>query len=151
MPTIADIMTKDVLTVRMDTPIKELARLFAENDINGAPVVDDEGVVVGVVCESDLLSQNKPLHIPTVFVLLDSVIPFENPWRAQKDYKRLMATTVGDICSKPAFSIYPEMDLTEAAGIMSERQYYTLPVVVGSKLVGIVGKSDLIKAIAAMA
>lgn len=147
MPKVADVMTRDVITVTPETLLRELATILSEKHINGVPVVDDKGNVLGVVCESDLVNQNKPLHIPTVFVILDSVIPMENPWRYQKEFKRLAATTVGDIYSKPAISISPDTDLSEVARIMSERRLYTLPVVEGGKLVGVVGKADVIRSL----
>ena len=147
MPKVADVMTRDVITVTPETPLRELASILSEKNINGVPVVDDKGNVLGVVCESDLVNQNKPLHIPTVFVILDSVIPMENPWRLQKEFKRLAATTVGDIYSKPAVSVEPDTDLSEVARIMSERKFYTLPVIEGGKLVGVVGKADVIRSL----
>ncbi len=147
MPKVADVMTRDVITVTPETLLRELATILSEKHINGVPVVDDKGNVLGVVCESDLVNQNKPLHIPTVFVILDSVIPMENPWRYQKEFKRLAATTVGDIYSKPAISINPDTDLSEVARIMSERRLYTLPVIAGGKLVGVVGKADVIRSL----
>lgn len=147
MTTAADIMTRDVITVTPETSLRELAQIFSKHNINGVPVVDDDGNVLGVVCESDLVDQNKPLHIPTVFVILDSVIPLENPWRLQKDFKRLAATKVGDIYSRPAVCIGPETDISEIARIMSERKLYTLPVLKHGKLVGIVGKGDLIRSL----
>ena len=147
MPKVADVMTRDVITVTPETPLRELASILSEKHINGVPVVDDKGNVLGVVCESDLVNQNKPLHIPTVFVILDSVIPLENPWRLQKEFKRLAATTVGDIYSRPAVSVEPDTDLSEVARIMSERKLYTLPVIEGGKLVGVVGKADVIRSL----
>lgn len=147
MPKVADVMTRDVITVTPETPLRELASILSEKHINGVPVVDHKGNVLGVVCESDLVNQNKPLHIPTVFVILDSVIPMENPWRLQKEFKRLAATKVGDIYSRPAVSISPDTDLSEVARIMSERRLYTLPVIEGGKLVGVVGKADVIRSL----
>ena len=147
MPKVADVMTRDVITVTPETPLRELATILSEKHINGVPVVDDKGNVLGVVCESDLVNQNKPLHIPTVFVILDSVIPMENPWRLQNEFKRLAATTVGDIYSHPAVSISPDTDLSDVARIMSERKFYTLPVIEGGKLVGVVGKADVIRSL----
>jgi CBS domain-containing protein len=147
MPKVADVMTRDVITVTPETTLRELATILSEKHINGVPVVDDKGNVLGVVSESDLVNQNKPLHIPTVFVILDSVIPMENPWRLQKEFKRLAATTVGDIYSKPAVSVEPDTDLSEVARIMSERRLYTLPVIEGGKLVGVVGKADIIRSL----
>ena len=147
MPKVADVMTRDVITVTPETSLRELAKILAENNINGVPVVDAKGQVLGVVCESDLVDQNRPLHIPTVFVILDSVIPLENPWRLQKEFKRLTATTVDDIYSRPAFSVTSDTDLSEVARIMSEKKLYTLPVIEGGKLVGIVGKADVIRSL----
>ncbi|MCX5862914.1 MAG: CBS domain-containing protein [Deltaproteobacteria bacterium] len=143
----ADVMTRDVITVTPHTLLRELAEILSENSINGVPVVDDHGNVLGVVCESDLVNQNKPLHIPTVFIILDSVIPLENPWRLQKEFKRLTATTVEDIYSKPAVCIAPDTDLSEVARLMADRKLYTLPVVDNAKLVGVIGKSDVIRAL----
>jgi CBS domain-containing protein len=140
-------MSIDVVTVTPDTPLRDLARILAERKINGVPVVDRAGRVLGVVCESDLVNQNKPLHIPTVFVILDSVIPLENPWRMEKEFKRLAATTVEDIYSRPAVTVEPHTDLGEAARLMAEKKFYTLPVVSGGKLVGVLGKADLIRSV----
>ena len=147
MPTVADVMTRDVITVTPDTSLRDLAEILAQKHINGVPVVDDHGKVLGVVCESDLVSQDKPLHIPTVFVILDSVIPMENPWRLEKEFKRITATKVGDIYSRPAVCVTPDTDLSKAAALMSDRKLYTLPVVQGGKLVGVVGKADVIRSL----
>lgn len=142
-----DVMTSDVITVTPQTPLRDLAAILSEKKINGVPVVDDKGVLLGVVCESDLVAQNKPLHIPTVFVILDSVIPLESPWRLQKEFKRLTATVVGDIYSSPAVVVSPDTDLSEVAQLMSEKKYYTIPVVESGKLVGVLGKADVIRSV----
>ncbi len=147
MPKASDIMNKDVVTVTTETPIRELAQVLLQKSINGVPVVDEENTVIGVVCESDLVEFNKPLHIPTVFVILDSIIPMENPWRLHKDLKRIAATKVGDIYSHPATSVEPDTDVTEVARIMSENKYYTIPVIDEGKLVGIIGKVDIVKSL----
>jgi CBS-domain-containing membrane protein len=149
MTKIADIMTREVITVTPDTPIRELAQILAEKHINGVPVVDEDGTVLGVVCESDLIEQGRPLHIPTVFVILDSFIPMENPWRLQKEFKRITATKVEEIYSKPAVCVSPESDASEAARLMSEKKYYTIPVCDDAdKLVGVVGKVDVLRGLA---
>ncbi len=144
----SDIMTKDVITVTIETPIRELAQVLLQNNISGVPVVDEEGAVIGIVSESDLVEFNKPLHIPTVFVILDSIIPMENPWRLHKDLKRIAATKVGDIYSHPAMSVGPDADVTEVARIMSENRYYTIPVVDDEKLLGVIGKVDVVRSLA---
>jgi CBS-domain-containing membrane protein len=147
MAKVADVMTREVITVTLQTTLRELAKILSEHRINGVPVVDDDGKVIGVICESDLVKQNSPLHIPTTFVILDSVIPLDNPWRLQKEFKRLAATTVGEIYSHPAVTVAPDTDLSEVARIMSDRKYYTLPVLDGGKLVGVLGKADVIRSL----
>ncbi len=87
MPIASQIMTKNVITVTKETPIRELAEILLEKGVNGVPVVDEQGAVIGVVCESDLVEYNKPLHIPTVFFILDSIIPIENPWRLASGFQ----------------------------------------------------------------
>lgn len=147
MTTVAEVMTTDVITVTPDTAIRDLAKILLEKHINGVPVVDDEGNVLGVVCESDLVSQNQPLHIPTVFVIFDSFIPLENPFRLRNEFKRITATTVEDIYSHPAVTVSPGMDIAQAAQLMVEHKYYTLPVVEEGKLVGVLGKADLLSSL----
>jgi predicted transcriptional regulator len=147
MPKVADVMTREVITVTPETTLRDLAKILAEKNLNGAPVVDDDGEVIGVVCESDLVNQNKPLHIPTVFVILDSIIPMENPWRLQKEFKRITATTVGDIYSKPPVCVEPDTDVAEVARIMSHKNLHTIPVLERGKLVGVVGKGDVIRSL----
>jgi CBS domain-containing protein len=144
---VADVMTKEVLTVTPETSLRELAEILSGRRINGAPVIDDEGNVVGVVCESDLMQQNKPLHIPTVFVLLDSFIPIGNPWKMEQEIKRITASKVADIYVHPAVCVSPDTDLSEAARLMAERKLYTIPVLERGKLVGILGKSDVIRSL----
>lgn len=148
MTKVADIMTRDVITVTPETPIRDLAQIISEKHINGVPVVDEEGEVLGVVCESDLIDHGKPLHIPTVFVILDSFIPLESPWRLQKEFKRITATKVDDIYSRPAVCVAPDTEVSEVARLMSERKLYTLPVLEEGKLVGVVGKGDVIRSLA---
>lgn len=143
-----DCMTTTVTTVGLATPLRELAKILYEKNINGVPVVDTDNKVVGVVCESDLLNQNTPLHIPTVFVILDSIIPLENPWRLHKDFKKLTASTVEDVYSFPAVCVDPDTDITEVAQIMTSKKFYTIPVIRDGELVGVLGKGDIIKAIA---
>jgi CBS-domain-containing membrane protein len=148
MTKVADLMTRDVITVTLDTSLRDLGKILLEHRINGVPVLDDKGALHGVVCESDLIAQGKPLHIPTVFVILDSVIPLENPWRLEKEFKRITATTVAEICSSPAVTVSSDSDISGAAALMAEKKYYTIPVVDEGKLVGILGKADLLKSIA---
>ena len=78
MLTAGEIMTKDVVSVQKETSIRELAELFTVRKISSAPVVDAEGDLIGIVTETDLVEQDKSLHIPTVISLFDWVIYLES-------------------------------------------------------------------------
>jgi len=151
MLTAKDIMTKDVVTVKPDTSIEELSTLLVSNEISGAPVVDADGAIVGMVTENDLISRNKRLHIPTVVSFLDAVIYLESSKKFSDDVKRLTATKVGDICSKTVVTIAEDTTLTDIATIMSEKKVHLLPVVRSGKVIGIVGKRDVVKAVSQQA
>ncbi len=140
-----DIMSTDVITAKEPMSVKELAKLLYENKISGVPVLDDNGKVTGVATESDLIDQNKKVHIPTVVAILDSFVFLENPEKMEKDIKKMAATKVGDICSHELISVTPETPLDEVATLMAERQVHTLPVMDGEKLVGVIGKTDIIR------
>lgn len=148
MITAKDIMTRDVITVKPETSIEELARILIENRISGAPVVDDKGNLIGIVTENDLISQNKRLHIPTVFRLFDALIMLERPKKIEEEIKRLTATRVWDICTKNVITVDEDTPLQEIATIMSEKKVHLIPVMKDKKIAGIIGKADLIKAMA---
>ena len=77
MRTAKEIMTKEVITVKKDLSIKELSRRFVEKKVNGMPVVENEGRLIGVVTQSDLVEQSKNLHIPAVIALFAAVLFLE--------------------------------------------------------------------------
>lgn len=146
MLTARDIMTKDVITVKKDTKVADLAEILTKNRISGAPVTDDSGKVIGVVTESDLVEQSKSLHLPTVFTILDSVIFLESAKHFEKELKRMTGAKVGDVFTEGPLTVMPDTPLREIATIMAEKKVYTIPVVDGDKLVGIIGKADVVKA-----
>ena len=71
---VREIMQSEVITVRPDTTMRDLADIMAENKISGVPVIDDERRVVGMVSESDVILQDADLHFPYYFQFLDSII-----------------------------------------------------------------------------
>jgi CBS domain-containing protein len=148
MLTAKDIMTKDVVTVTPDTSIEELASRLVKNEISGVPVVDESGALYGIVTENDLISRNKRLHIPTVISFLDAAIYLESSKRFEEEVKRVSATRVGDICSKKVVSITEDTTIVDIATIMDEKKVHILPVVKNNRVVGIVGKRDIVKAVA---
>ncbi|MBE9519559.1 MAG: CBS domain-containing protein [Proteobacteria bacterium] len=142
-----DIMTSEVITVRQDTPIKDLAEILWKNRISGVPVLDEAGKIVSVVTESDLIDQTKKVHIPTMISLLDSVIFLESSKKTEQEIRKMSGNTAGDISSSDLVTVTEETGLDEIATIMSEKNLHTLPVIQDDKLVGVIGKSDIIRSL----
>jgi CBS domain-containing protein len=151
MLTAQDIMTKEVVTVKPDTSIQDLAAMLVKNHISGVPVLDDAGALFGIVTENDLISRDKRLHIPTVVSFLDAAIYLESSKKFEQEVKRLTATRVGDICTRKVVTIKKDTPLVDIATIMSEKKVHLLPVVENNKVLGIVGKRDMVKAVARQA
>ncbi|HEJ83950.1 MAG TPA: CBS domain-containing protein [Desulfobacteraceae bacterium] len=143
----SDIMTTEVITVKKETSLKELAGILYNNHINGVPVVDDDGSLIGIICESDLIRKDRKLHIPTVVTLFDAVIYLENPKNIEKEFQRVSATTVADLYTKKPVTVDEKAPIDEIATLMTQKKIYTIPVMDGNRLVGIIGKADLIRTI----
>lgn len=140
-----EIMTTKIITITPETAVSKLAQILATSNIGGAPVVDEEGRLLGVVTESDLIDQTKKVHIPTVVAILDSLIFLERPDKMEKDIRKIAGTVVGDIYSKNPVTVSEETPLDEIATIMAKKHVHTLPVMRGEQLVGVIGKGDIIK------
>ncbi|QEM68076.1 CBS domain-containing protein [Geobacter sp. FeAm09] len=145
MQTVADIMTKDVVTVKKETNLRELAGIFETRRFGSLPVVDDAGNLTGIVTASDLIEQGRNLHIPTVISIFDWVIPLQGERTLEREVQKMTAQTVGEICSGDVVTIAPTDPVSTAADIMSDRKLHALPVVEGHKLVGIVSRIDIIR------
>jgi len=144
MLTAKDIMTKDLITVSPDMEIVKAAKILLEEGINGVPVVD-RGKLVGILCQSDLIAQQKKLPVPSVFTLLDGFIPLGSTKQFEKAFQKIAATTVADAMTRNPVSVDPGTSIEKIAGLMVDRGFHTIPVVEKGKLVGIVGKEDVLK------
>jgi CBS domain-containing protein len=142
-----DIMTKDVITVRPDTTVEELARILMKHQISGAPVIDEQGNLRGIATENDLISKNSRLHIPTILRLFDAYIPLGTS-KLEKEIKRIAASTVDEICTKEVITVDEDASVEYIATVMTEKKIHLLPVLREGRLIGIIGKKDMIKSIA---
>jgi CBS-domain-containing membrane protein len=110
-------------------------------------VVDDDGSLLGVICESDLIRKDKKLHIPTVVAIFDAVVYLESPKSIEKEFKRISATTVEDLYTKKTITVDERTPIDEIATIMTKKKIYTIPVMDGDLIVGVIGKADLLRTI----
>jgi CBS domain-containing protein len=143
MLTVADVMTNPVLVVRRDTPLKDVARLLIDNGVSGAPVVDADGRVLGVVSEADFLVKEQgaeEIHHRR----LARVVGESTETRHQLD--KVEARDAGGAMTAPAVTIAPTRPIREAAALMTSRRVNRLPVLDDGRLVGIVTRADLVRA-----
>jgi len=142
--TVEEIMTRDVITVSPATPIHEAARLMVAHGVSGLPVIDADGRPVGVISDGDLiLRQRRRKETPWWHSF------FTNGEQIAREYQRAIGLTVGEVMSRPVITISPVWGIEVAASILDSRSIRRLPVVLDGRLVGIVSRADLIRALAA--
>ncbi len=147
--TARDLMQRDVVSVTPDTPLLDVHRLFVEEEIHGAPVVDDEGRVVGVVTTLDLLRAVEEEHDtaqadPTYF---RDVLPYSSPdWAGgPEDFQdRLAQRTVSDAMTTEVITVRADAGVPEVARLLREHRVHRVLVVEDHRLAGIISSFDLV-------
>jgi CBS domain-containing protein len=143
-----NIMTTDVLTVAPETSISELSKMLENRKIGGVPVVDKSGRLVGVITQSDLVERARDLELPPAINILDLHIYLQIPSHLFHKVEKMLGTTVGDCMTKNPVTVAPDTPIAKVAALMAKQKVHTLPVLEGEKLVGIIGKMDLVRAMA---
>ncbi len=142
---VQDVMTKAVITVKADDRIPQIAKLLTENHIAGAPVVDEEGKLIGVVTEGDLLHKETNPRLPDFVGILGAIIYYRGIKRYNDDFRKLLAVTAREIMTAKVITIGKEATIEEAAEIMLASSVKRLPVMDGDKMLGIISRSDIVK------
>jgi CBS domain-containing protein len=119
----ADVMIKDVITVTDTTPLKEVTRMFSERKITGAPVVNADGELVGVISETDIIRKTTSI----------------GAWSP---------STAGQIMTKPAVTVRPDETLQRVCEMMYNRRIHRVVVAEGKQIRGILTTMDILRAIA---
>jgi CBS domain-containing protein len=141
---VQDVMTKDVITVTPDTSVHKAARLMSDHGVSGLPVLDTEGQVIGIVTEGDLI--------------LGRAAPRPRRWWQRfltdadtlaREFQKAAGTTVGDVMTPAVVSIGPDLGIDTAARVLYDRGLRRVPVLRDGRLVGILSRGDLVKALAA--
>jgi len=145
MQTVQDIMTRDVITVTPDTDITQATKILLEHRINGLPVLDKNQRLVGIVCQSDMIAQQKRIPLPSLFTLLDGYISLTSTKQFEKEVQKIAATQVAQAMTADPVTVTQDTSLEEIAQLMVGKKLHTLPVVHKGELVGIVGKEDMLR------
>lgn len=147
MLTAKDIMTRDPLTAGLQTDISDAAAVLLKNDINGLPVMDEDGKLVGILCQSDLVSLQKKFPLPSVFTFLDGFLPLSSMSAMEREIQKISASTVEDAMTPSPVTVDVETPVDEIAGLMVDKKFHSLPVMEDGKLVGMVGMKDVLKTV----
>ncbi|MDP2848908.1 MAG: CBS domain-containing protein [Humidesulfovibrio sp.] len=140
-----DIMTPEPVTLSPDTDIRTAVALLIDRKINGAPVLDASGKLVGVLCQSDLVAQQKQVTMPSLFSMLDGFIALSSREDFEREIQKIAASTVSQAMTPHPKFVTPQTAIDEIATVMVNEKLYTLPVMDGGKLVGVVGKEDILR------
>jgi CBS-domain-containing membrane protein len=137
--TVADVMTTRVHMASALTPFKVLVRLLEENRISAVPIVDDHGMPIGVVSESDLLMKERRGELEAEGSRL-------HVWRRRQERAKAEGTVAADLMTSPVITVGMRAKIAEAARLMQERNVRRLVVVDGrGRIAGIVCRSDLLQ------
>ena len=138
----SDVMTRDIVTVRRGGSIVGAIRLMLDNRVSGLPVLDDEGKVVGIVTEGDLLRRSETgteRHRPRWLEFL------MGPGRIAEEYVRTHGRKVEEIMTRDLVSVTGDTPLDEVVQMMERRRIKRVPVLAGDLLVGMVSRADLLR------
>ena len=140
-----DVMVSPVITVKPSSSVKEVAKTFLERRISGVPVVDDQGKLVGIVSESDLMHRSEAgTERQRSWWLLgltgDEVLAAE--------YVKAHARKVADVMTRRVITASPDTPLHEIAALLEKNSIKRLPIVKDGQLVGILSRANLIQAVA---
>ena len=149
--TARDIMKADVVTIGPTATVRELAELLSTHEISGVPVVNESGDLVGVVTEGDVILQDADLHFPHYLQFLDSIIYLESVRKFEERFRKTFGNRVADVMSTDVVTVSPDASIHEVTTLMADNGVNRVPVLEEGRLVGIITRGDVVRAIAGRA
>lgn len=142
------VMTTEVLTFSPEDNVGDAMRTLVERRIDGAPVVDADGAVVGVISTGDLIVSESRLHFPTIIELFGATLELPSSKRRfEEDLRRTLGSTVADVMTREPITVDADDTVEAAATLMHEHDIARLPVIGPEGLVGIVSRVDILREI----
>lgn len=146
--TVREIMRSPAPTVERSDSVARVARLMVELGVSGLPVLDGGGLV-GIVTETDIVTREAEVDVPPVVPFLDAIFRADAGAPFGEEFRRIVATTAGDLMTTPVYSIRETATLAEVATLLIERGYAQVPVVDDDeRLVGLVSRADIVRVVA---
>ena len=140
-----DVMVRDVITIGPEDTVADAAKLIAQNDVSALPVVDDDGELVGVISEGDLMNREEigtEVHHPW---WIEAVTPAAT---LATEFAKAHGKKVEEVMSEDVITATEDTPLAEIASLLERNRIKRIPIVKDGKLVGIVSRSNLVQALA---
>jgi len=145
---LSEVMTTEVLTFSPDDNVGDAMRTLVDRRIDGAPVVDGDGTVVGVLSTGDLIVSESRLHFPTIIELFGATLELPSSKRKfEEDLRRTLGSTVAEVMSTDPITVDVDDTVEAAATLLHRHDIARLPVIGPSGLVGIVSRVDILREI----
>ncbi|MDI6892563.1 MAG: CBS domain-containing protein [Actinomycetota bacterium] len=137
-----DIMTRDVIVAKRDTPVKEIIRLLLKHQISGVPIVNEENGVAGVVTEADLIQKKR---LPTPLELIYNLGRYMNSEQLAEEHRKLRGEKAADIMTSNVICVKEDSDVVDIASLLIRKDIKRVFVTRDKKLVGVVSKADILR------
>lgn len=144
----ADVMVRDVITIRSNAGVQEAAKLLLDYSISGLPVVDAEGRLVGMVSEGDLMRRPESGTQRRHSWWLDLMTPNES---LAREFTHTHSRKIADVMSRAVVTAIPETSLADVASLLEKHRIKRVPILQDGKIVGIVSRANLLQGLAALA
>ncbi len=139
-----DVMKTELVTVGEDTPVKEIARKMLDHDISGLPVVNEQGEILGVVSELDLMRKQIKPNEPSIWTMIWGMDP-DREKQHRDAIRKYMGKTAGDVMTAPAMTVEASDSLEKVGNLMFNKKIKRVFVTEGGKLVGVISRSAFTK------
>lgn len=140
-----DIMSKEVITVHPETALLDVAKVLAEHNFDGVPVIDNENRLVGIVTEYDLINKTSAVHLPTLQVILRNLPQFKK--EEAHFQEEILQLKVGDIMNKEPLTLAPDMPYDDVIKLFREHHRVNpIPVIdKDRKVLGVISRFDVLR------
>ncbi len=143
--TVKELMTTEVITVNPETPLLDVAKIIAEHNFDGVPVVDKDNKLVGLVTEYDLINKTSAIHLPTLQVVLKNMPLFK---KDQSHFQEeILSLKVSDIMNKEPLTLTETATFEEIIRVFKEHHRVNpIPIIdKDNKVIGVVSRFDVLR------
>jgi CBS domain-containing protein len=140
---VQEVMSRSIRSVSADTKVMEVASIMCLYRIPGIPVVENDGKLMGIIAEKDVLHR----MFPTLENLMEGGMANVDLDKQMGKYKEILALPVSDLMTRNPITVSPEMHVLRAASVMVRNRFRRIPVVHNDRLVGMLSLGDVHKAI----